>query len=82
MRALEQVPGAVFRRRLANGREAVTGFIRQLLESRRQELLVTDLDLAPDGRIALELRQSDRVQFVAKPRLGDRQVSLQSRFSF
>ncbi|TFG96408.1 MAG: hypothetical protein E4H11_03480 [Myxococcales bacterium] len=46
MRSLEQVPGAVFRRHLAGARQSVIGFIRQLLEVRRQEVRVTDLDLA------------------------------------
>jgi hypothetical protein len=46
IRALEQVPGAAFRRRLAAAREQVVGFIRQLLETHRQDLRVTDLDLA------------------------------------
>jgi AcrR family transcriptional regulator len=46
LRALEQVPGAVFRRRLAKARNAVIGFIRQLLEAHRRELRVTDLDFA------------------------------------
>jgi AcrR family transcriptional regulator len=46
LRALEQVPGAVFRRRLVRARGQVIDFIRQLLEARRRELRVTDLDLA------------------------------------
>jgi AcrR family transcriptional regulator len=46
IRALEQVPGAAFRRRLSAAREQVVGFIRQLLETHRQDLRVTDLDLA------------------------------------
>jgi AcrR family transcriptional regulator len=45
-RALEQVPGAAFRRRLAVGREQVVGFVRQLLEAHRGELRAGDLDLA------------------------------------
>jgi AcrR family transcriptional regulator len=46
MRSLEQVPGAVFQRHLAVARESVIGFMRKLLEARRQELRVDDLDLA------------------------------------
>ena len=46
IRALEQVPGSVFRRRLAVARRTVVGFVRQLLEARRDELRVRDLDLA------------------------------------
>lgn len=46
VRSLEQVPGAVFRRRLADARSSVIGFVRQLLETHRQELRVRDLDLA------------------------------------
>jgi len=46
MRALEQVPGASFRRRLQAGRDQVIGFVRLWLESRREELRVTDLELA------------------------------------
>jgi AcrR family transcriptional regulator len=46
LRALEQVPGAVFQRHLANARQSVIAFIRQLLEARREELRVADLDLA------------------------------------
>jgi len=46
MRSLEQVPGAVFRRRLVVARQSVIGFIRQLLETHHRELRVADLDLA------------------------------------
>lgn len=46
VRSLEQVPGAVFRRRLAGGRRSVIAFVRQLLEVHRREVRVTDLDLA------------------------------------
>lgn len=46
MRSLEQVPGAVFRRRLAAGRQSVLGFVRQILEAHREDLRVDDLDLA------------------------------------
>ncbi len=46
IRSLEQVPGAVFRRRLADARRSVIAFMRQLLEAHHQELRVTDLDLA------------------------------------
>ncbi len=46
IRALEQVPGAIFRSRLENGRRAVVEFVRQLLEAHRAELRVDDLELA------------------------------------
>ncbi|MGH0035253.1 MAG: TetR family transcriptional regulator [Myxococcota bacterium] len=46
VRSLEQVPGAVFRRRLARARSEVIGFVRGLLEAHRSELRVDDLDLA------------------------------------
>lgn len=46
MRSLEQVPGASFRRHLAQTRRLVTGYVKQLLEEHRSELRVTDLDLA------------------------------------
>lgn len=46
IRSLEQVPGAVFRRRLARARQSVIAFVRHLLEAHRHELRVTDLDLA------------------------------------
>ena len=46
IRALEQVPGSVFRRRLADGRERVIAFTRSFLEMHRRELRVADLDLA------------------------------------
>jgi AcrR family transcriptional regulator len=45
LRSLDQVPGAVFRRHMAGARLAVIAFIRRLLEARRHELRVTDLDL-------------------------------------
>jgi len=45
-RALDQVPGASFRRRLADARRAVIGFVRQILEDGRSEVIVPDLDLA------------------------------------
>ena len=45
-RSLEQVPGATFRRHLADARNVVIGFIRHLLEEHRAELRVTNLDLA------------------------------------
>lgn len=45
-RSLEQVPGASFRRQLGEARTEVIGFVRQLLESRRSELRVADLDVA------------------------------------
>jgi AcrR family transcriptional regulator len=46
LRALEQVPGSVLRRRLVRARAQVVDFVRQLLEARRRALRVTDLDLA------------------------------------
>jgi AcrR family transcriptional regulator len=46
IRALEQVPGSALQRRLVRARAEVVDFIRQLLEARRRELRVTDLDLA------------------------------------
>lgn len=46
LRSLEQVPGAVFQRQLADARSAVIALVRQLLEQHRAELRVTDLDLA------------------------------------
>ena len=46
IRALEQVPGASFRKRLRAGRETVVEFVRLWLESRRAELRVNDLGLA------------------------------------
>lgn len=46
VRALEQVPGAVFRRRLVVARRSVVALTRRLLEVRRHELRVDDLDLA------------------------------------
>jgi AcrR family transcriptional regulator len=46
VRALEQVPGSSFRRRLADARQRVIRFARQLLEAHRAELRVGDLDLA------------------------------------
>jgi AcrR family transcriptional regulator len=45
-RVLEAVPGAAFRRHLAGAREIVVGLVRQLLEMHRDEIRVTDLDLA------------------------------------
>jgi AcrR family transcriptional regulator len=45
-RALEQVPGATFRRHLADARHLVVAFVKELLEQHREELRVTDLDLA------------------------------------
>lgn len=46
LRALEQVPGSILRKRLVRARGQVIDFIRQLLEARRRELRVADLDLA------------------------------------
>ncbi len=45
-RSLEQVPGATFRRHLAEARELVISFVRQLLDQHRAELRDLDLDLA------------------------------------
>jgi AcrR family transcriptional regulator len=45
-RVLEQVPDAVFRRRLAAARETVIATVKALLESHRSELAVDDVDLA------------------------------------
>jgi AcrR family transcriptional regulator len=45
-RALEQVPEAAFRRRLADARTLVVAFVRDLLEVHRAELRVADLDRA------------------------------------
>lgn len=45
-RSLEQVPNASFRRHLADARQLVLRLIKQLLEDHRDELRVTDLDLA------------------------------------
>lgn len=46
LRSLENVPGASFRRQLADARRVVIAFVRQLLEEHRNELRVRDLDLA------------------------------------
>jgi AcrR family transcriptional regulator len=45
-RSLDQVPGAPFRRRLADARRSVIGFVRQILEDGRSDVIVPDLDLA------------------------------------
>jgi AcrR family transcriptional regulator len=45
-RSLEQVPNASFRRHLAQARQIVLKSIKQLLEENRDQLRVTDLDLA------------------------------------
>lgn len=45
-RALENVPGAIFRRQLADARALVIAFVKQLLEQHRRELRVPDVDLA------------------------------------
>jgi AcrR family transcriptional regulator len=45
-RALEQVPEATFRHRLADARTRVVAFVRDLLEAHRAELRVADLDRA------------------------------------
>jgi hypothetical protein len=46
LRSLQQVPGAVFQRHLASARQSIIELVRQLLEARRHELQVTDLELA------------------------------------
>ena len=46
IRALDQVPGALFRRRLHAVEARVTALVRSLLEAHRDELQVEDLDLA------------------------------------
>lgn len=46
IRALEQVPGSAFRRRLAAAREQVIGFVGQLLAAHSVELRVADHELA------------------------------------
>ena len=46
LRALEQVPNAVFRRRLTAGKRQLIGFVSALLESYRPILRVKDLDRA------------------------------------
>ena len=46
LRALEQVPNAVFRQRLAHGKRALTAFVRGILQAYRTSLRVTDLDRA------------------------------------
>ncbi len=46
MRALEQVPGALFRKRLAVARSQVLSFVERLLEAHREEVQVRDLALA------------------------------------
>ncbi len=45
-RALEHVPGAVFRARLDEARDRVVAHVRSMLEVHRQALRVRDLDLA------------------------------------
>lgn len=45
-RSLEQVPGATFRRQLADARKVVIASVRGILEQHRAELRVDDLDLA------------------------------------
>jgi AcrR family transcriptional regulator len=45
-RSLEQVPNALFRRRVAAARGAVTGWVRDFLAARRRELRVQDLETA------------------------------------
>lgn len=46
MRALEQVPGALFRKRLAIARSRVLAFVERLLEAHRDAVQVPDLALA------------------------------------
>jgi len=45
-RSLEQVPNALFRRRVAEARESVIGWVREFLASHRSEIHVRDLDVA------------------------------------
>ena len=45
-RRLEQVPNALLRRRVAEGKHRVIALVRDLLEAHRAELRVDDLDLA------------------------------------
>jgi AcrR family transcriptional regulator len=45
-RAVEAVPGAIFRHHLAGARQLVVGLVEQLLEAHRSELRVADLGLA------------------------------------
>lgn len=45
-RSLEQVPGAIFRSHLAEGRARVIRFIEELLEEHRSELRVPDVGMA------------------------------------
>jgi AcrR family transcriptional regulator len=45
-RSLEQVPNALFRRRVAEARGGVVAWVRDLLASHRKELRVHDLDAA------------------------------------
>lgn len=45
-RALQQVPGATFHRRLGRARTVVIGYVKDVLERHRPELAVGDLDLA------------------------------------
>jgi len=45
-RSLEQVPGSLFRRRVAEARGSVIDWVRELLASHRSELRVQDLDVA------------------------------------
>jgi len=46
LRALDHVPGASFRRQLAEARKLVIAHVRDVLEQHRDELRVPDLDLA------------------------------------
>ncbi len=45
-RALEQVPDALFRRRVAEARGSVVDWVREFLASHRSEIQVPDLDVA------------------------------------
>jgi hypothetical protein len=45
-RSLEQVPNALFRRRVAEARGSVIKRVRELLASHRSEIRVRDLDIA------------------------------------
>jgi AcrR family transcriptional regulator len=45
-RSLEQVPNALFRRRVAEARESVIAWVREFLASHRSEIRIRDLDVA------------------------------------
>ena len=45
-RSLEQVPNALFRRRVAEARGAIIDWVREFLASHRRKIRVSDLDVA------------------------------------